>query len=67
MSDISLASAFAAQSQAKVQMAAAAKIAKMNVNAERAVADLVQASAQNLEKIVSSTAPGVGGNLDISV
>lgn len=62
----SLAAAAAASSQAQVQMAVAAKIAKMNANAERSVVDLLSAAQQNLEKVVSATAPGVGGTLDIS-
>ncbi len=62
----SLAAAAAASSQAQVQMAVAGKIAKMNAGAESAVADLLQASAENLKAVVSATAPGVGGSLDIS-
>lgn len=62
----SLAAAAAASSQAQVQMAVAAKIAKMNANAERSVVDLLSAAQQNLEKVVSATAPGVGVTLDIS-
>ena len=62
----SLAAAAAASSQAQVQMAVAAKIAKMNANAERSVVDLLSAAQQNLEKVVSAIAPGVGGTLDIS-
>lgn len=63
----SLAAAAAASSQAQVQMAVAAKIAKMNAGAEQAVAELVQASADNLKALTSAVAPGVGGKLDISV
>ncbi len=63
----SLAAASAASNQAQVQMAVAAKIAKMNAGAERSVAQLLEASAENMKAVVSATAPGVGGQLDISV
>ena len=64
---VSLATAAAATSQAKVQMAVAAKIAKMNAGAERAVADLLAASAENMKTLVSASGAGVGGQLDISI
>lgn len=63
----SLAAISAATSQAQVQMAVAAKIAKMNAGAEQSVAALVEASQQNLQKIVSTPPAGTGGVLDISV
>lgn len=64
---IDLASVAVAKKHAQVQLAVAAKLIKMNNNSEKAVGDLVKAANQNLQKIVSSTAPGVGANLDISV
>ncbi len=63
----SIAAASAASSQAQVQMAVAAKIAKMNAGAERSVVGLIEASQENLQAAVSATAPGVGGLVDISV
>lgn len=63
----SLAHATAASKQGQVQIAVASKIAKMNAGAERAVADLVEAGSQNLQKVVSSTSSGVGGLVDITV
>lgn len=63
----SIAAAAAASSQAQVQMAVAAKIAKMNAGAERSVAQLLEASAENLKTVASATAPGVGGVVDVSV
>lgn len=63
----SLAAISAATSQAQVQMAVAAKIAKMNAGADRAVADLVAAANQNIQSIVSAPPPGAGTQLDISV
>lgn len=63
----SLAAAAAASSQAQVQMAVAAKIAKMNAGAERSVVDLLTAAQQNIESIVSAAPAGTGNLLDISV
>ena len=62
-----IAAAAAASNQAQVQMAVAAKIAKMNAGAERSVAQLLEASAKNMKAVVNNTAPGVGGVVDISV
>lgn len=59
-----LAAAFAGASTAKLQMAAAAKMMKMDAEAQAAVAQLLE-SAQNSMK--SLVAAGIGGNLDISV
>jgi len=63
----SLASAAAASTQAQVQMAVAAKIAKMNAGAERSVVDLIESAQQNIQTVASSAGPGVGGVVDISV
>jgi hypothetical protein len=63
----SVAAISAATSQAQVQMAIAAKIAKMNAGAERSVATLVEAAQDNLQKIASTPPAGSGGVLDISV
>jgi hypothetical protein len=62
----SLAAAFVGATTAKVQMAAAASIMKMNANAERSVAQLIDAAQKNLNNL-ANVAAGVGGNLDISV
>jgi len=59
-----LAAAFAGASTAKVQMAAAAKMMKMNANAQGAIVAVIEAAQDNMKAL---TAAGIGGNLDISV
>ena len=52
--------------QFQTKSAITAEITKQNAQAERNVANIVEASAQNLKR-VSPTGPGVGGNIDRSV
>lgn len=59
-----LAAAFAGASTAKLQMAAAAKMMKMDADAQAAVAQLLEAAQDNMKSLVTA---GIGGNLDISV
>ena len=59
-----LATAFAGASTAKLQMAAAAKMMKMDADAQAAVAQLLEAAQDNMKSLVAA---GIGGNLDISV
>jgi hypothetical protein len=59
-----LAAAFAGASTAKLQMAAAAKMMKMDADAQAAVAQLLEAAQDNMKSLVAA---GIGGNLDISV
>jgi hypothetical protein len=59
-----LAAAFAGVSTAKLQMAAAAKMMKMNADAQGAVAQVLDAAQENMKALVAA---GIGGNLDISV
>jgi hypothetical protein len=59
-----LAAAFAGASTAKLQMAAAAKMMKMDANAQAAVAQLLEAAQDNMKSLVAA---GIGGHLDISV
>jgi hypothetical protein len=59
----SLASAFVSANAAQIQMAVAAKLARMNIDAERSVLTLLGAAQQN----ASHLADGVGGNLDLTV
>ncbi len=54
-------------SQAQVKSTIAAEVIKQNAASERSVANLVEQSSQNLKNIQSSTAPGVGNNIDRSV
>ncbi|MBN9064635.1 MAG: putative motility protein [Rhizobiales bacterium] len=63
----SVALAAVAASNAKAQQAVAARLMKMNANADAAVANLLQASQDNLAKLAqAANPPGVGGNLDVS-
>lgn len=64
MDPASLATAAASASTAKVQMAVAQKIMKMNADQGQAVAGLLEAAASNMKAMVAN---GVGGALDISV
>jgi hypothetical protein len=59
-----LAAAFAGASTAKLQMAAAAKMMKMNADAQGAVVQVLEAAQENMKALVAA---GIGGNLDISV
>ena len=59
-----LATAFAGASTAKLQMAAAAKMMKMDADSQAAVAQLLEAAHDNMKSLVAA---GIGGNIDISV
>jgi hypothetical protein len=59
-----LAASFAGASTAKLQMAAAAKMMKMNADAQGAVVQVLEAAQENMKALVAA---GIGGNLDISV
>jgi hypothetical protein len=61
-----LAAAFADAATAKVQMAAAAKMMKMNADAQASVVKVLEAAQDNMQKL-AATAAGIGGNLDILV
>jgi hypothetical protein len=63
MNPASLAATMTGAQHASVQMALAAKLLRMNADAEASVARLIDAAQQNL----SSLQAGVGRNLDISV
>lgn len=62
-----VAATFAATSAAKVQIAAAAKMMKMNAEAAQSLVAVVQENADNLAQIARVTAAGVGGNVDVTV
>jgi hypothetical protein len=62
----SIAAAFIGATAAKVQMAAAAKMMKMNADNERSIADLLEAAQKNAASL-ANVAAGVGGNLDMTV
>ena len=62
----SLAAAFASAQTARIQMAAAAKMMRMNADAQASIVKVLEAAQDNMQK-VAATAAGIGGNLDISV
>jgi hypothetical protein len=66
MSSVSVAAAMSGASAASAQMALAAKMMRMNADAEASVAKLVDAAQQNLQQL-AGVAAGLGQNLDISV
>ncbi|MGN6571684.1 MAG: hypothetical protein ACTHLO_09740 [Pseudolabrys sp.] len=66
MSSVSVAAAMAGASAASTQMALAAKMMRMNADAEASVAKLLDSAQQNMQQL-TNTAAGQGQNLDISV
>ena len=66
MDATAIAAAMVAANQAQVATAAAAKMMRMNADAAAGLAEMIQESADALKQI-AATAPGTGGNLDISV
>lgn len=64
--DISgLASAFVGMKAAELQMAAAAKMMKMNADASGAIAQVLDAAQNNMQRL-AYVATGIGTNLDIT-
>jgi hypothetical protein len=59
-----LATAFAGSQTAQLQIAVAAKMMKMNAEAQGAVVQILEAAQENMKALVAA---GMGGNLDISV
>jgi hypothetical protein len=59
-----LATAFAGAQTAQLQMAVAAKMMKMNAEAQGAVVQVLEAAQENMKSLVAA---GMGDNLDISV
>jgi hypothetical protein len=62
----SIAAAFVAAQMGRVQMAAAAKMMKVNADVSADIAKLLEAAQQNLQQL-ANTATGVGTNLDLTV
>lgn len=63
-----IAAAAVAAKQAQVQMAVAAKLAKMNAANEQSVVQLLDAANANLQQAAKAPLPpGLGTSLDISV
>jgi hypothetical protein len=60
-----LASALAGAQMGQIQLAVAAKMLRMNANQASSIANLIDAAAQNGNRL-ANVAAGIGGNLDIS-
>ena len=64
---VNIATTAVATSQAQVQMAVAAKLAKMNAGNAQSVVQLIESANASLQQLVQSSAStGLGANLDIS-
>jgi hypothetical protein len=62
----SIAAAFIAQQAAQLQIAAAAKLLRMNAQTGEDAVKLLAAVQQNLDRL-ANVASGIGANLDVSV
>ena len=62
----SIATAFMAQQTAQLQIAAAAKMLRMNAQIGDDAAKLLAAAQQNLDRL-ANVASGIGANLDVHV
>ena len=65
MDDVSLASAFIAARMGEVQLAAAAKLMRMNAEAARSAGQIIEAAQQNMDRL-ANVAAGIGTTVDIS-
>lgn len=61
-----LATAFVGAQTSQVQMAAAARMMKMNADAQGSIIQVIEAAQENMQT-VAATAAGIGEILDISV
>ena len=61
-----LTTAFVAGQAAKLQLAAAAKMMRMNAEAASSIVNVIEAAQDNM-RALGNVAAGIGGNLDISV
>jgi hypothetical protein len=66
MDTASIAAALVGAQAGSTQSVMAAKMLRMNADAEQAVAAMLDASSQNLSRL-ADVGDGIGGNLDISV
>jgi hypothetical protein len=66
MDAAAIATAFIAQQAGQLQIAAAAKMLRMNADSAANVVKLLEAAQQNFNSL-ANVAAGIGGNLDISV
>jgi hypothetical protein len=65
MGSDAIASAFVGVQAARLQVAAAAKMMKMNAQAEGAIVLVLEAAQGNMRS-VANLAAGIGGNLDVT-
>jgi hypothetical protein len=65
MDDVSLASAFIAARMGEVQLAAAAKLMRMNAEGARSAGEIIEAAQQNIDRL-ANVAAGIGTTVDIS-
>ncbi len=66
-STTTIAAAAVAANQAQLQMAVAAKMAKMNAESAQSVVALIEAANANMQEVTKAALPpGVGTSLDIS-
>jgi hypothetical protein len=65
MDDVGLVSAFIAARMGQVQLAAAAKMLRMNADAAQSAGKIIDAAQQNMDRL-ANVAAAVGANLDIS-
>lgn len=64
---VNIAATAVASNQAQVQMAVAAKLAKMNADNAQSIVQLIESANASMQQLVKSSAStGVGANLDIS-
>jgi len=64
---VNIAATAVASNQAQVQMAVAAKLAKMNADNAQSIVQLIESANASMQQLVQSSAStGVGANLDIS-
>jgi hypothetical protein len=61
-----LISAFIGARVGQMQLAVAAKMLRMDVDAAQSVVKMIDAAQQNIDRL-ANVAAGVGGNVDISV
>ncbi len=65
MDDAAITTAFVGAQAARIQIAAAAKMMRMNAQADRSIARLLEAARDN-SRSLANLAAGVGANIDIT-
>jgi hypothetical protein len=65
MNDVALVSGLIAAQMGRVQLAVAAKMLRMDADQGAAVAKMIEAAQQNMDRL-ANVAAGVGGNLDVT-